>query len=255
MIAARASAVVAREDVLSQSCWIPLAVSRHRRRRPKTIPVLCVGGGPYLCPSLCTPLSRDSLKRTAERERRRPSSVIPDVYPVRPHTHKMLLRTMANTPRRRTTATDTAAGHLRTRRKHTSSSSGSRSSNGSRSLSGFHLVVISLIVLAKCCCDAAQMWQENVRPKLYVVLNQDDDVQRFQGNDSAIDHFKLILRDGDSLLVGARWVERRCVESNALFPTVISCTVKPEYKWIQYSRKMLSYKEFHPFHIISSKIH
>lgn len=78
------------------------------------------------------------------------------------------------------------------------------SSMCSRSLSGFHLVIISLIVLAKCCCDAAQMWQENVRPKLYVVLNQDDDVQRFQGNDSAVDHFKLILRDGDSLLVGAR---------------------------------------------------
>lgn len=48
------------------------------------------------------------------------------------------------------------------------------------------------------------MWQENVRPKLYIVLNQEDDVQRFQGNDSATDHFKLILRDGDSLLVGAR---------------------------------------------------
>lgn len=101
---------------------------------------------------------------------------------------------MDNTPRRKSTATGLLPGK---RRKHTTTRS-------SRSLSGFHLVIISLIVLAKCCCDAAQMWQENVRPKLYVVLNQDDDVQRFQGNDSAIDHFKLILRDGDSLLVGAR---------------------------------------------------
>lgn len=90
---------------------------------------------------------------------------------------------------------------LRKRRRHTRSFGISQSS---RTLSGFHLVIISLIVLAKCCCDASHMWQENVRPKLYIVLNQEDDVQRFQGNDSATDHFKLILRDGDSLLVGAR---------------------------------------------------
>lgn len=73
-----------------------------------------------------------------------------------------------------------------------------------QSLGGFHLLIICLIVLARCCCDAAHMWQENVRPKLYVVLKDEGEVQRFTGNDSAIDHFKLILRDGDSLLVGAR---------------------------------------------------
>lgn len=33
-----------------------------------------------------------------------------------------------------------------------------------------------------------------------------DDVLKFQGNESAIDHFRLILRSGDSLLVGGRWV-------------------------------------------------
>lgn len=31
-----------------------------------------------------------------------------------------------------------------------------------------------------------------------------DDVLKFQGNESAIDHFRLILRSGDSLLVGGR---------------------------------------------------
>lgn len=102
----------------------------------------------------------------------------------------LLLRTM-DTP-------SSAALGLRTRRKHT------RSRLAGKSLGGLHLLIISLIVLTKCCCDGAHMWQENVRPKLYVVLNQDDDVQRFTGNDSAIDHFKLILRDGDSLLVGGR---------------------------------------------------
>lgn len=70
------------------------------------------------------------------------------------------------------------------------------------------ILIISIIVLAKCCWCGVQAgsttWQENVRPKLYVVLNNEEDVQRFQGNDSATDHFKLILRDGDSLLVGAR---------------------------------------------------
>lgn len=31
-----------------------------------------------------------------------------------------------------------------------------------------------------------------------------DDYFKFQGNDSTIDHFKLVLRDGNSLLVGGR---------------------------------------------------
>lgn len=31
-----------------------------------------------------------------------------------------------------------------------------------------------------------------------------DIVSKFQGNESAVDHFKLVLRDGNSLLVGGR---------------------------------------------------
>ncbi|KAL9927449.1 LOW QUALITY PROTEIN: semaphorin 1a [Glossina fuscipes fuscipes] len=46
-------------------------------------------------------------------------------------------------------------------------------------------------------------WQENVRPKLYVELGPED-VLKFLGNESVVDHFKLVTRDGDSLLVGAR---------------------------------------------------
>ncbi|XP_074036779.1 semaphorin 1a isoform X2 [Leptinotarsa decemlineata] len=62
-----------------------------------------------------------------------------------------------------------------------------------------------LIVLAACAlssCMAA--WQENVRPKMYVQLGAEDDVHHFTGNDSHTDYFRLVLRDGDSLLVGGR---------------------------------------------------
>lgn len=31
-----------------------------------------------------------------------------------------------------------------------------------------------------------------------------EEVLKFQGNDSVVDHFKLVLRDGNSLLIGAR---------------------------------------------------
>ncbi|XP_055681503.1 semaphorin-1A [Lutzomyia longipalpis] len=47
------------------------------------------------------------------------------------------------------------------------------------------------------------VWQENVRPKLYVELGSEE-ILRFQGNDTTIDNFKLMLRDGHSLLIGAR---------------------------------------------------
>lgn len=31
-----------------------------------------------------------------------------------------------------------------------------------------------------------------------------EDVLKFQGNDTVVDYFKLVLRDGNSLLVGSR---------------------------------------------------
>ncbi|XP_025829100.1 semaphorin-1A [Agrilus planipennis] len=51
-------------------------------------------------------------------------------------------------------------------------------------------------------CFAA--WQENVRPKMYVQLGAEDDVHHFYGDDTHTDYFRLLLRDGESLLVGGR---------------------------------------------------
>ncbi|XP_017785148.1 PREDICTED: semaphorin-1A isoform X2 [Nicrophorus vespilloides] len=63
-----------------------------------------------------------------------------------------------------------------------------------------------LFVVAACCAFSACLaaWQENVRPKMYVQLGAEDDVHRFQGNDTYTDFFRLVMRDGDSLLVGGR---------------------------------------------------
>ncbi|XP_045483427.1 semaphorin-1A isoform X3 [Harmonia axyridis] len=51
-------------------------------------------------------------------------------------------------------------------------------------------------------CLAA--WQENTRPKMFVQLGAEDDVHHFTGNDTHTDFFRLMLRDGDNLLVGGR---------------------------------------------------
>ncbi|XP_063220879.1 semaphorin-1A isoform X2 [Bacillus rossius redtenbacheri] len=50
---------------------------------------------------------------------------------------------------------------------------------------------------------AGAAWQENVRPKLYVQLGAED-VFRFVGNETHVDHFRLMLRDGSALLIGGR---------------------------------------------------
>ncbi|GAB6019000.1 Semaphorin-1A, variant 2 [Chamberlinius hualienensis] len=46
-------------------------------------------------------------------------------------------------------------------------------------------------------------WQDDVRPRTIVHLAENQ-VQRFAGNQSHVDHFKLLERDGDYLLIGAR---------------------------------------------------
>ncbi|EDW03507.1 GH11272 [Drosophila grimshawi] len=43
-------------------------------------------------------------------------------------------------------------------------------------------------------------WQENIRPKLYVELGPED-ILKFLGNESVVDHFKLVTKDGNSLLI------------------------------------------------------
>uniref|UniRef100_A0A1B6EFF5 Semaphorin-1A n=1 Tax=Clastoptera arizonana TaxID=38151 RepID=A0A1B6EFF5_9HEMI len=46
-------------------------------------------------------------------------------------------------------------------------------------------------------------WQDNVRPKIAVQLGAED-VHLFAGNKTSIDYFRLIVKDGNSLLVGGR---------------------------------------------------
>lgn len=36
------------------------------------------------------------------------------------------------------------------------------------------------------------------------IVTGSEDVLKFQGNDTVVDYFKLVLRDGNSLLIGAR---------------------------------------------------
>ncbi|XP_018376123.1 PREDICTED: semaphorin-1A isoform X3 [Trachymyrmex cornetzi] len=50
---------------------------------------------------------------------------------------------------------------------------------------------------------ALAAWQENVRPKMYVQLGAED-VFRFTGNETHTDYFRLVLRDGNYLMVGGR---------------------------------------------------
>lgn len=42
---------------------------------------------------------------------------------------------------------------------------------------------------------------------IFVLFTGPEEVLKFQGNDTVVDHFKLVLRDGNSLLVGARYVK------------------------------------------------
>lgn len=47
-------------------------------------------------------------------------------------------------------------------------------------------------------------WQDEYRPRVRLNVPQDERVQRFLGNQTHSDHFKLLEKDGDHLLVGAR---------------------------------------------------
>lgn len=65
----------------------------------------------------------------------------------------------------------------------------------------FAACVLTTTTLMTTCWAA---WQENVRPKMYVQLGAEDDVHHFTGNDTHTDYFRLVMRDGDSLLIGGR---------------------------------------------------
>ena len=40
----------------------------------------------------------------------------------------------------------------------------------------------------------------------FLFTGAEDDLHRFAGNDSHTDYFRLVMRDGESLLIGGRWV-------------------------------------------------
>ncbi|KAL7041760.1 hypothetical protein ACKWTF_000880 [Chironomus riparius] len=65
------------------------------------------------------------------------------------------------------------------------------------------LLIIFIVIIINCIVGNLCAWQDNVRPKYFVQLEADK-VLKFQGNDSTIDHFRLILKVDDSLLVGGR---------------------------------------------------
>ncbi|XP_020291407.1 semaphorin-1A isoform X2 [Pseudomyrmex gracilis] len=70
-------------------------------------------------------------------------------------------------------------------------------------------VALGMQPLLFCWCVVATItialaaWQENIRPKMFVQLGAED-VFRFTGNETHTDYFRLVLRDGNYLLVGGR---------------------------------------------------
>ncbi|XP_066142408.1 semaphorin-1A isoform X1 [Euwallacea fornicatus] len=68
-------------------------------------------------------------------------------------------------------------------------------------MKGAFMVVLTACLTMKQCWGA---WQENVRPKMYVQLGAEDDLHRFSGNDTHTDYFRLVMKDGESLLLGGR---------------------------------------------------
>jgi len=51
---------------------------------------------------------------------------------------------------------------------------------------------------------SSAIWQDNLQPKIRITQLPAEDIQVFGGNDSHVDHFKLLAQDGESLLIGAR---------------------------------------------------
>ncbi|RWS31717.1 semaphorin-1A-like isoform X2 [Leptotrombidium deliense] len=66
------------------------------------------------------------------------------------------------------------------------------------------LAVLVLCVIYNTREVFAVQWQESVAPKIRITQLNEADVQKFIGNTSHNDHFKLLERDSDSVLVGAR---------------------------------------------------
>lgn len=65
-------------------------------------------------------------------------------------------------------------------------------------------VLLTCLIVISSVSWADAVWQDNIQPKIRVTQLSEADVQRFSGNTTHPDHFKLLHQDGDSMLVGAR---------------------------------------------------
>ena len=64
--------------------------------------------------------------------------------------------------------------------------------------------LIQVISISSIEAATSSSWQDNIQAKIRVSRLPEGDYQKFTGNSSHEDHFKLLQQDGESLLVGAR---------------------------------------------------
>lgn len=62
------------------------------------------------------------------------------------------------------------------------------------------VLLISLMLLVT---PVAAIWQENLQPRIRIG-HHETDAQKFEGNSTHTDHFKLLVQDGETVLVGSR---------------------------------------------------
>lgn len=73
----------------------------------------------------------------------------------------------------------------------------------------WYMVHLSLLCVYKCTSFTILNYLHIFMQMLkciFVLFTGPEEVLKFQGNDTVVDHFKLVLRDGNSLLVGARYL-------------------------------------------------
>ncbi|XP_037082709.1 semaphorin-1A-like isoform X1 [Pollicipes pollicipes] len=65
------------------------------------------------------------------------------------------------------------------------------------------LTALTAVLVVACLSVAGAFWQEDLTPRRYIPLDEGS-MLKFSGNLSHKDHFRLLEKDGDSLLIGAR---------------------------------------------------
>lgn len=64
----------------------------------------------------------------------------------------------------------------------------------------FLVTVLSVLMLGS---PVRAIWQDNLQPRMRIGFHETD-AQKFEGNASHTDHFKLLVQDGETVLVGSR---------------------------------------------------